>query len=75
MTSIPEIRRLWARKRSLVLERANHTCEGCGIRRATQVHHLTYKHVYDEFLWELVATCDECHDRAHEQVPGELSCY
>jgi 5-methylcytosine-specific restriction endonuclease McrA len=36
------------------------------LKRATQVHHTTYKHVGNEFLWELRAICDECHDRFHE---------
>jgi hypothetical protein len=34
------------------------------------VHHLTYAHVFNEFLFELMAVCDECHDRLHrEDVP------
>jgi hypothetical protein len=32
----------WATKRRRVLERANGQCEGCGDRRAVQVHHLRY---------------------------------
>ena len=58
----------WAGKRAKVLERAKGICEGCGERQATQVHHLTYEHVQDEFLWELVAICDECHERVHPEV-------
>lgn len=57
----------WKVKRSIVLNRCNHTCEGCGSRRATQVHHLTYLHLGDEFLWELKAVCDECHRRCHPE--------
>ena len=55
----------WKRRRRLVLERANNLCEGCRVRPATQVHHLTYKNVCDEFLWELVAVCTQCHEKAH----------
>lgn len=55
----------WERKRAAVLKRANHVCEGCGTRRATQAHHLTYEHLYNEFLWELRAVCRECHERLH----------
>jgi 5-methylcytosine-specific restriction endonuclease McrA len=55
----------WKQKRSLVLKRDNYTCTGCGVARATQVHHLTYKHIYNEFLFELTSLCDECHDRVH----------
>lgn len=55
----------WAHRRSLVLDRANGICEGCRERHAVEVHHLTYRHVGEEFLFELVALCDECHDRVH----------
>jgi 5-methylcytosine-specific restriction endonuclease McrA len=57
----------WARKRALVLKRANGLCEGCGEKPATQVHHLTYRHVCNEFLFELVAVCSPCHDSLHEE--------
>mgnify|MGYP000274206070 CR=1 FL=1 len=57
----------WAKKREKVLNRANGICEGCGENNANQVHHLTYKNVGAEFLFELVAICHECHDRLHEQ--------
>ena len=53
------------KKRTKVLERANEVCEGCGLKRATQVHHLTYMHRFNEFLFELVAVCDQCHERLH----------
>ncbi len=56
---------LWLAKRALVLRRAGKLCEGCLERPPTQVHHLTYQHVGEEFMWELVAVCDECHERAH----------
>lgn len=44
----------WRRKRSLVLARCNHTCEGCGENRAIHVHHKTYENVGNEFLFELI---------------------
>lgn len=56
----------WKQKRSLVMARANGLCEGCRVQPATQVHHLTYLHWKNEFLWELAAICDECHERVHE---------
>lgn len=55
----------WAERCALVLDRANGICEGCRQRKATQVHHLTYQHAGEEFLWELVAVCRECHERVH----------
>src|SRR5262249_1531184 len=55
----------WWDKRNLVMKRANGLCEGCLDAPATQVHHHTYKHAGNEFMWELVAICDECHNRYH----------
>lgn len=56
---------VWREKRGLVLRRANSTCEGCMRNKASEVHHLTYKHIFDEFLFELVALCNICHGRLH----------
>lgn len=30
------------------------------------MHHLTYRHAKREFLFELVAVCQSCHSRLHE---------
>jgi 5-methylcytosine-specific restriction endonuclease McrA len=56
----------WRKKRDLVIRRAKGMCEGCGEKPVDQVHHLTYDHAGDEFLWELVAVCRPCHDRVHD---------
>jgi hypothetical protein len=56
----------WLARRELVLERENRICEGCRSRSATEVHHATYDHIGNEFLFELVALCRACHDRFHE---------
>jgi 5-methylcytosine-specific restriction endonuclease McrA len=58
----------WETKRKQVLKRAGGLCEGCREREATQVHHLTYAHVGEEFLFELVAVCEICHDKLHEET-------
>lgn len=55
----------WRAKRQQVFERAHGMCEGCATAKATQVHHLSYAHVGNEFLFELVAICDQCHERLH----------
>lgn len=57
----------WAAKRQLVFKRAGGVCEGCGLAKATDVHHVTYEHRYDEFLFELLALCHSCHLRVHEE--------
>lgn len=55
----------WRELRLLVLKRCNGICEGCGRRPASEVHHLTYVHLGEEFLWELRAVCGGCHSRFH----------
>lgn len=57
----------WRAVRQRVLTRSRGMCEGCGERKAAQVHHLTYEHLGNEFLFELVAVCMECHGRIHER--------
>jgi len=58
----------WEYKRQKVLKRANYICESCLENQAIQVHHLTYKHVFKEPLFELVAICETCHDILHEET-------
>jgi 5-methylcytosine-specific restriction endonuclease McrA len=58
----------WALRRARVMERAHYRCEGCRERNAIDVHHLSYAHITQEFLFELVALCRECHERWHEQT-------
>lgn len=55
----------WANKRRLVMKRCGGICEGCMANPATQVHHLTYDHVGNELLFELVGICRECHEKVH----------
>lgn len=57
----------WKSKRRRVLKRANGLCEGCGEREPTDVHHLTYRHKGNEFMFELVALCVACHDKIHSE--------
>ncbi len=56
----------WASVRGRVMVRAREVCEGCGLTPARVVHHKTYDHIGDELLFELVALCRGCHDRAHK---------
>lgn len=56
----------WKTRRRRVLERDNHLCQGCRMADATQVHHLTYAHVGNELLYELISVCDDCHTKEHE---------
>ena len=61
----------WAAKRSRVMERAANLCEGCREVNATEVHHMNYEHLFDEFLFELVALCHSCHARWHQENEAE----
>lgn len=60
----------WRHRRTLVLERDQYLCQACLINRAEQVHHLTYAHMGQEFLFELVAVCRDCHRRLHPEKDG-----
>ena len=61
----------WKTNRQLVIDRAKGICEGCLRKPAYTAHHLTYAHIGNEFLFEMVAICRECHDRLHpEAVEG-----
>ena len=61
----------WLKLRRQVLNRAGQNCEGCGVKLPTEVHHLTNDHVGNEFLFELVAVCQDCHQRLHPQTEGK----
>ncbi len=55
----------WAERRRRVIDRCGGTCEGCRNRPVEHVHHLTYDHVGNELLFELVGLCLRCHRVAH----------
>jgi hypothetical protein len=61
----------WKELRDKVLNRDDHTCQGCLSRPATQVHHLTYEHIFEEFALELVSLCALCHARIHGKEPQD----
>ena len=56
----------WEMMRRKVMRRADNICEGCLSQTAEHVHHKTYAHIGAEFAFELLALCEECHDRFHE---------
>ena len=58
----------WKARRDARLRAVGYKCERCGINGPSarlEVHHLTYEHVGNEFLFELVALCHCCHERIH----------
>lgn len=66
----------WRDKRAMVMRRAAGRCEGCGRKRAVEVHHREYPRdcrpgsaqwVAREKLFTLVALCSECHYDLHHR--------
>ena len=57
--------------RAKVLRRANYLCEGCLECEAVLAHHTSYEHVGQEFMFELLALCQPCHDRVHAEKPED----
>jgi hypothetical protein len=55
----------WKAKSRHVIER-DVTCQACLSRPAVQAHHLTYRHVGNEPLFDLVGVCLECHKKLHD---------
>ncbi len=56
----------WHHIRAKVLARDKGICCGCGVNRAVQVHHLHYRRVGREMLFDLVSICLVCHEQIHE---------
>lgn len=56
----------WQARRTAVFNRDNFMCQACLQRPAEQVHHLTYKHVGNEPLFDLVSVCTRCHNTITE---------
>jgi hypothetical protein len=54
--------REWALKKHAVRKRSGGTCERCHKHKATEVHHITYAHLYDEPLVDLLDVCRGCHE-------------
>ncbi len=55
----------WAMCKREVKKRCCEICEGCGKSVMSEVHHLTYRNLGKEFLFELVGLCSGCHNRYH----------
>jgi hypothetical protein len=60
----------WQEKREAVLAREDNLCQGCRSALAVHIHHLSYENWGDELLFQLVAVCQDCHQRAHKRKLG-----
>jgi hypothetical protein len=56
----------WKKKRKFIIQR-DKICQGCLDAPIHQVHHLTYRNVGNELMFELVGLCRECHSRCHQE--------
>jgi hypothetical protein len=63
----------WAAKRRQVLIRDNYRCFDCGTSTRLQVHHITYKHLGNEPLEDLITLCTDCHTQRHDESRGMTS--
>ena len=52
----------WKGIRAAALKRDGEICQGCLVSSATEVHHKTYDHLYNEPLFDLVSVCQTCHE-------------
>lgn len=57
----------WKAMRKRVMVRANHTCEACLERPASDVHHQSYDFGKLPPAYYLVAFCHLCHERLHTE--------
>jgi 5-methylcytosine-specific restriction endonuclease McrA len=66
----------WQLRRAAVLLRDKYLCQAgldqCA-SKATQVHHLTYRHWRNEPLFDLMSVCGRCHDEITRMERGELA--
>ncbi len=51
----------WKRVKDAAIVRANNTCQICSSGERLEVHHNTYAHVGNEYDYEVIALCHECH--------------
>lgn len=51
-------------------------CTRCGLNNKIVYHHLTYKRLGHERLWDIIPVCWDCHGKIHEefQLAYEVWC-
>jgi 5-methylcytosine-specific restriction endonuclease McrA len=56
----------WADIRAVVIEIHGSICQSCLEKtRYPQIHHLTYKNLYNEEPEDLTLLCKKCHEKTH----------
>ena len=62
----------WRAKREQVLARDKYRCFECGAKGLLEVHHTTYKRIFNEHIDDLIALCPACHDDEHKPRPQTI---
>lgn len=57
----------WKAIRRMVIEREKNLCQGCRKAPIQEIHHDTYVHLGEEFLFQLIGLCHNCHSRFHNK--------
>lgn len=55
----------WKNKRIQLFILRGNKCEKCGSSKHIQVHHKTYKRIFNEKLSDLMVVCGDCHQKIH----------
>jgi hypothetical protein len=55
----------WRAMRLKIIKRDGGICQGCLTKPIEEIHHKTYDHKLNEFMFQLVGLCRECHARYH----------
>ncbi|MDN3687394.1 hypothetical protein [Cyclobacterium jeungdonense] len=53
----------WSRKVGAVLKRDKYLCQSCLVNNATTAYQITFRHVFSEPLFDLVAVCVGCKEK------------
>lgn len=56
----------WKAVRMEVLHLRNHKCERCNSTYRLEVHHKTYRHIFNESPNDLEVLCHSCHKNHHK---------
>ena len=62
----------WREMRQRKLDQAGRECEKCGATSALEVHHKTYRRLWNERMSDLQVLCDDCHNDVHAKT-GRLT--
>lgn len=64
---------IWQEKRKERLSKDNNRCYSCDTTKRLQVHHITYKRLYNENITDLVTLCRSCHQEVHTKYGYKYS--